>query len=84
MRNSRKYVETVLENMLPPVPENERVYLNVPYKNRGFAKAANCGFDAKKKLWFAEQHNSFLDQLIKMYGINEATSEHALNLLKEL
>lgn len=60
---------------LPPLEENERIYLNVPYNARGFAKAVHCGFDPDKKLWFTGLQNRHLAKLIELYGVNEATSE---------
>jgi hypothetical protein len=39
--------------------------------------------NSNKKLWFTGIHNSNLKSLIKLYGVNEATSEKARQLLKE-
>ena len=74
----------ILNDPLPQLPEDERIYLNVQYNNRSFAIITNCGFDKEKKLWFAGPRNSYIESLIKMYGINEATSEKAMQLLEEL
>lgn len=63
--------------------EDERIYLNVPYMARGFAQHCRCGFDAEKKLWFTGAHNRYLDALIRLYGINEVTSENARRGLTE-
>ena len=65
------------------LPEDERIYLNVPYMARGFAKVCHCGFDPEKKLWFTGCHNSYLRELVELYGVKEATSEKARLLLKE-
>lgn len=67
---------------LPLLPEDERLYLNVPYANRGFARACHCGFDSTRKLWFTGCKNTFIDELIEVYGLNEeATTEKAKQLL---
>ena len=78
MRYNRAYIKKVLENRLPRLEEDERIYLNVDYIARGFAKYAHCGFDKDKKLWFTGSHNSNLQALIELYGINKITSEKAL------
>ena len=83
MRYNRKYLEKIIEDPLPPLPEDERIYLNVPYMARDFAKASHCGFDSEKKLWFTGSHNANLVALVKLYGVNETTSEKAKRLLKE-
>ena len=71
------------ENKLNPLPEDERIYLNVTYTTREFAKVCHCGFDSEKKLWFTGYLNAHLHSLIKLYGVNEATSEKAMQLLRE-
>ena len=73
----------MLTDPLPPLPEDERIYLNVSYQSRAFAQYTNCGFDSERKLWFTGSHNSNLIALIKLYGVNDATSEKAKRLLKE-
>ena len=67
----------------PRLLEEERIYLNVPYSARGFAKAAHCGFDPGKKLWFCGLLNKNLKTLVDLYGVNEATVEKVRQLLKE-
>lgn len=66
---------------LPPLPEDERIYLNVTYDTNSFAKYAHCGYDPKKKLWFTGPRNKHIGALIQLYGINKATSKKALELL---
>lgn len=83
MRYNRKYLEKKIEDPLPPLPEDERIYLNVPYMNRDFAKYSNCGFDPERKLWFTGSLNRNLYALVQLYGVNEVTSEKAKQLLKE-
>ena len=83
MRYNRKYLEKKLKNPLPPLPEDERIYLDVTYMSRGFAKYSNCGFDPEKKLWFTGCKNANLHALVKMYGVNSATSDKAMKLLRE-
>lgn len=68
----------MLENRLPRLEEDERIYLNVDYIAGGFAKYAHCGFDKDKKLWFTGSLNANLQALIELYGINKITSEKAL------
>lgn len=82
MKYNRKYLEKMMNDPLPPLPEDERIYLNVPYMARDFAKYSNCGFDADKKLWFTGCANANLQALVDLYGVNEATSEKARLLLK--
>lgn len=84
MKYNKKYMEKMMEDPFPPLPEDERIYLNVPsYKECGFAQISNCGFDAERKLWFTGPHNSNLQALVKLYGVNKATSVKAMQLLKE-
>ena len=79
----KKHLEKMMNVPLPPLPEDERIYLNVPYMARDFAKHSNCGFDSVRKLWFTGCANANLRALIELYGVNEATSEKAKQLLKE-
>ena len=83
MKYNKKYITKKIDTPLPPLQENERIYLNVPYMERDFAKYSNCGFDPEKKLWFTGSLNSHLYALVQLYGVNEATSEKAKQLLKE-
>lgn len=72
-----------MENPLPPLPEDERIYLNVPYMARDFARYSHCGFDTERKLWFTGSLNRNLDALVDLYGVNEeSTSEKAMALMK--
>lgn len=50
-----KYWKKKMENPLPPLPEDERIYLNVPYMARDFARYSHCGFDPDRKLWFTKK-----------------------------
>lgn len=79
----KRYWDKVRENKLNPLPEDERIYLNVPYMARGFAKVCHCGFDSERKLWFTGCLNANLYSLVGLYGVNEATSEKALALMKD-
>ena len=81
---NRKYIKKLKENPLPPLAEDERIYLNVSYKARGFAQYSHCGFDSEKKLWFTGSHNNNLYGLVLCYGVNDTTSEKAKRLLKEV
>lgn len=82
-RYNRSYIGKLAQDPLPPLEENERIYLDIPYMARGIAQASNCGFDDTRRLWFAGIYNARLETLIKMFGINEeATSETAKQLLK--
>ena len=83
MRYNKRYMHRILKDPLPPLEEDQRIYLNVPFMARDFAKHAHCGFDTDKKLWFAGPHNANLRSLVELYGVNEATSKKALQLLKE-
>ena len=80
---NRKYLKKKFDNPLPRLPEDERIYFNVPYKARDFAKYANCRFDPDKKLWFTGCLNSKLYCLVDIYGVNENTSEKARQLMNE-
>ena len=84
MKYNKKYIKKITENPLPTLTEEERIYLNVPYAAKQFAEYSNCGFDSDKKLWFTGIHNSNLFALIELYGVNEATSDRAKQLLKEI
>lgn len=82
MRYNQKYFDKVLHDPLPPLPEEERIYIKVDFRARDFARSAHCGFDDTRKLWFTGIHNASLEQLISLYGIDEqATSEKAKQLL---
>lgn len=81
--NKRRYFKKILENPLPLLPEDERIYLNVPFENMHFARACNCDFDSNKKLWSTGIHNTFLHELVALYGVNNVTSEKAMLMLKE-
>lgn len=83
MKYNKMYMQKILNDPLPQLPEDERIYLNVQYNNRSFAKITNCRFDGERKLWFTGPRNSYIESLIKVYGINEATSEKAIQLLNE-
>ena len=83
MRYNKKYIKQIIENPLPPLPEDERIYFNVPYMARDFAKCAHCSFDKDKKLWFTGCLNTYLRSLVRLYGINDATSEKARQLLQQ-
>lgn len=77
------YAKKAAENPFPPLPEDERIYLNVAYTKRALARIAHCSFDRVKKLWFTGSMNLCLRSLVEIYGVNEATSEKALKLLEE-
>lgn len=80
----KSYFKKILENPLPPLQEDERIYLNVTYQTRAFAQYTNCGFDRERKLWFTGVHNSNLLYIVQHYGVNEeATSEKAKKMLIE-
>ena len=79
----RKYWQKKLEDPLPKLPEDERIYLNVPYMARDFAKYSHCGFDPERKLWFTGLLNRNLYDLVELYGVNEATSEKASRTREE-
>ena len=81
---NRKYWKKRRENPLPKLQEDERIYLNVPYNRRYFAKDCRCGFDPERKLWFTGCYNAWLDELIECYGINDQTSEKARELIKQV
>ena len=66
----------------PYIPEDERIYLNIPYTDRYFARFAHCEFDKTKKLWFVRTNHLLVSQLIARFGMNEATSEEAMAQLK--
>lgn len=83
MKYNKKYIKKIITDPLPPLSEDDRIYLNVPYRARGFAKYSHCRFDSEKKLWFIGILNSNLRDLVKRYGVNEATSGKAKQLLKE-
>ena len=84
MNTNKAYLKKLLQDPLPRLAEDERIYLNVPFNRRQFAKISNCGFDSERKLWFTGIYNRNLDSLIELYGINEeATSETAIQMVKD-
>lgn len=44
----RNYVKRLIESPLPPLAEDERIYLKVPYMARSFAKYCHCRFDSER------------------------------------
>lgn len=81
----RRYVEKLIESPLPRLTDNERIYLNVDYASRQFARMCHCGFDREKKLWFTGAYNGWLDALVELYGVDEEhTSEDAKALMRTL
>lgn len=78
-----KYLKKKFEHPLPKLKEDERIYLNVPYMARDFAKYCHCGFDDVKKLWFTGCLNANLDSLVDLYGVNNNTSDKAVRLMKK-
>ncbi len=79
---NKNYIKKLLTDPLPQLPEDERIYFNVPYKEREFAQFSHCGFDSVRKLWFTGVHNTNLYALVNLYGVNDYTSEKAMALLK--
>lgn len=47
----RKYWQKKLEDPLPKLPEDERIYLNVPYMARDFAKYSKRGLKSPLLFW---------------------------------
>lgn len=84
MRGYRSgYFRKMLESPLPRLTDNERIYLNVDYASRQFARVCHCSFDRERKLWFTGAYNGWLDALVKLYGVDEEhTSEDAMELLR--
>lgn len=79
----RRYVEKLIESPLPRLTDNERIYLNVDYTSRQFARMCHCGFDRERKLWFTGAYNGWLDALVELYGVDEEhTSEDAKALMR--
>ena len=64
-------------NKLNSLPEEERVYLNVDYRNKATAQAANCCFDNELKLWWTTCDNDYIDYLVSLYGVCGRTSDDA-------
>ena len=83
IRYNKKYMKMAMENRLPRLSENERIYLNVPFGAIGFAKQLNCGFDPEKKLWFTGPLNTNIINIVNHFGVNEITSERARELLNQ-
>ncbi len=80
--SSSKILEEKTRKSTPTFTKDERIYLNVTYATRSYAKYSHCGFDADKKLWFTGCLNANLYFLVDLYGVNKATSEKALALMK--
>lgn len=77
----KKYIKKMLEYPFPKLTDNERIYLNVTYTDRQFARICHCGFDRERKLWFTGAYNSNLYGLVRLYGVDE---EHTSNDAKQL
>ena len=60
-----------------------RVQKNIEYSTSDgkYVEKPLC-YDSEKKLWFTDSNNDFLTRLVDFYGVNEATSEKAMKLLK--
>ena len=79
---NKKYLEKLIENPLPELPEDERIYFNVDYAFKGVAKCFHCRWDPVRKLWFTGCLNRKLFLLTKTFTVNEITSEKALALME--
>ena len=85
MTYKKRLQKWLLSRQLPPLKPDERVYLNVPYKARDYAKTCHCGFDGTRKLWFTGLNNRWLRQLVELYGVNtDATSDEVKKRLMEI
>lgn len=84
MVGNRRYMKAVMENDLPEIAEEERIYLKVRYNNRQFAQTCQCGFDDERKLWFTGIKNSNLYALIRLYGLHDATSDEMKERVNKL
>ena len=92
MRGYRgRRVRNALDGKLPRLTDNERIYLNVSYADRqfaracrcGFDRACRCGFDRERKLWFTGACNDELGALVELYGVDdEHTSDDAKRLMR--
>lgn len=84
MRGYRgRRVRNALDGKLPRLTDNERIYLNVSYADRQFARACRCGFDRERKLWFMGACNDELGALVELYGVDEEhTSDDAKRLMR--
>ena len=82
MRYSQKYLKVMIQHKLNQLPEEDRIYLNVEYTDRWFARHCHCGFDTNKKIWFTGCKNTNIDLLIDCYGIHDITSDKARHSLK--
>ena len=49
MRYNKKYIEKILNDPLPPLEDDDKIYLTVPYMGKGFAKCTNCEYDKSQK-----------------------------------
>ena len=81
--NKKRYYCKQTTKRLSKLQEDERIYLNVPFNKKEFASFSNCGFDSSKKLWFTGINNTFLQELIELYGVNSSTSPQTMLILKE-
>lgn len=87
-RSIYKYIDKIIDNNLPllsELPDNERIFFNVPYNMKNTAKALRCCFDKEKKLWFTGLSNSHLVVLTSFFEINqEHTSIDAFSKVEEI
>lgn len=82
-RNYReKYLKKMFENPLPQMDEDNRIYFEVPYIDRGFAKSCHCRFDPDKKLWYTGCLNRWLTLLVDVYDVSDQTSPNARKMLE--
>ena len=77
---NEKILAEEVEDPLPKLPEDERIYLNVPYMARDFAKYSHCGFDPERKLWFTGSLNRNLYDLVELYGVETKLPRRKLRL----
>lgn len=63
------------------LPENERIYLNIPDNAADFVKDIGCRLDSKRKIWYTSCQNPFIDVLVRFYEISDMTSESARAVL---
>ncbi len=81
-QSRKKYLMKKLENPLPPLQEDERIYFEVPYMARGMARHCHCGFDPDRKLWFTGCKNKMLFALVHTYDVSDETSEKAKEMMR--
>jgi hypothetical protein len=65
-------IATMLSNAQAPLGSGQRVYLSIPYAERGVARSLGCFFDRREKKWYSLLDNPNLPYLKREFSERQA------------